>query len=54
MYYMHNLYYINGRLASNQDLNSLFAFERKHGVQALMTVSYPRLNVKVTKYFTTW
>lgn len=54
MYYTHNLYYINGRLASNQDLRSLFAFERRYGVKAQVNVSYPRLNVKVIKYTTSW
>lgn len=48
------LCYINGRLASNQDLHNLFEDECKYGVQALRTVSYPRLNVMVVKYTTIW
>ena len=54
MYRMHYLYYINGRLASNEDLGALFAFECRYGVKAMVETSYPRLNVKVTKYTTTW
>jgi hypothetical protein len=54
MYRVHVLYYINGRLASNQDLRDLFKFEREHNIYALRQISYPRLNVKVVKYTTNW
>jgi hypothetical protein len=54
MYRIHVLYYINGRLASNQDLKDLFKFEREHNIYALRQISYPRLNVKVVKYTTNW
>jgi hypothetical protein len=51
---VHRLYYINGRLASNQDLRALYTHEQKYGVRAIKTVSYPKLNVMVVKYTTIW
>jgi hypothetical protein len=52
MYHMHYLYYINGRLASNEDLKYMFSLERKYGELAHKEEYYTRLNVKVIKYRT--
>lgn len=48
------LTYINGKLASNEDLKSLFIHERKYHELARKEISYPHRNVKVVKYSTRW
>lgn len=48
------LTYINGKLASNEDLKSLFIHERKYHELARKEISYPHSNVKVVKYSTRW
>lgn len=49
-----NLIYINGRLASNEDLKSLLKDECRYGERALRTVHYTHTNVRVIKYSTRW
>ena len=49
-----NLIYINGRLASNEDLKSLLEDECRYGERALRTVHYTHTNVRVIKYSTRW
>ena len=51
---MMNLIYINGRLASNEDLKSLLEDECRYGERALRTVHYTHTNVRVIKYSTRW
>lgn len=51
---MMNLIYINGRLASNEDLKSLLKDECRYGERALRTVHYTHTNVRVIKYSTRW
>ncbi len=51
---MMNLIYINGRLASNEDLKSLLKDECRYGERALRTVYYTHTNVRVIKYSTRW
>ena len=51
---MINLIYINGRLASNEDLKSLLKDECRYGERALRTVHYTHTNVRVIKYSTRW
>lgn len=51
---MMNLIYINGRLASNEDLKSLLKDERRYGERVLRTVYYTHTNVRVIKYSTRW
>lgn len=48
------LTYINGRLASNEDLKSLLKDECRYGERALRTVHYTHTNVRVIKYSTRW
>ena len=49
-----NLIYINGRLASNEDLKSLLKDECRYGERALRSVRYTHTNVRVIKYSTRW
>ena len=49
-----NLIYINGRLASNEDLKSLLKDECRYGERALRTVHYTHTNVRIIKYSTRW
>ena len=49
-----NLIYINGRLASNEDLKSLLKDECRYGERAIRTVHYTHTNVRVIKYSTRW
>ena len=51
---MMNLIYINGKLASNEDLKSLLKDECRYGERALRTVHYTHTNVRVIKYSTRW
>lgn len=51
---MINLIYINGRLASNEDLKSLLKDECRYGERALRTVHHTHTNVRVIKYSTRW
>lgn len=51
---MMNLIYINGRLASNEDLKSLLKDECRYGERAFRTVHYTHTNVRVIKYSTRW
>ena len=51
---MMNLIYINGRLASNEDLKSLLKDECRYGERALRSVHYTHTNVRVIKYSTRW